>query len=162
MTATNWIQALSAVAVAVLTFLLWRITKRYTAANERMAGALERDLRGRYRPFVDVSDDVVWRDRWKYSVETWLSNKGLSPLRISRIAVTCGTNVLYQEQDVILAVGETRQRSVPFSLHDIAFQKFTEGQKVELEFTIEYTDPEEGAKKITRRPWLEYREQQSR
>ncbi len=158
MTVTDWIQALSAVAIACLTFFLWRITKRYTAANERMAGALERDLRERYRSFLDVEVEVVYRDRWLYSLGIKLINKGLSPLRVSRIAVACGTKVFHEERDVILAVGETKHLSVRFSLHDLAFQTFTEGEKVELEFSVEYTDPEEGPKKITRYPWLEYRE----
>lgn len=53
MSLTDWIQAFSTAAVAVLTVVLCRLTTRYAAANERMAHALERDLRERYRAWLD-------------------------------------------------------------------------------------------------------------
>jgi hypothetical protein len=157
-TITDWIQAISAAAIVILTVMIWWITRRTATANERMAAALDQEHRERYAPYLDVDATVVHRDSWVYSVEVSLANKGLSPLRIARVAVACGTRVFHEERDLILAVGETKGHSVRFNLHDLAYQTITEGAKVELELTVEYSDPVAGAKKVTRKPWLEYRE----
>lgn len=158
MTLANWIQALSAAAIAVLTGVLVWLTRKYATANERMARSLERDFTERYRPYADLECEVVFRDSWVYSLEIRLANKGLSPLRIDRLLVRCGTMVFHEERALTLAVGETRALSVRFSLHDLALQTIHEGDKVELELSVEYRDLDNVTQRIVRYPWLEYRE----
>ena len=49
---TNWIQALSALAVAVLTFKLMGVTRRYTDETKRMADVMVQEFEYRFSPLL--------------------------------------------------------------------------------------------------------------
>src|SRR6266851_8243580 len=105
MSLTDWIQALSAVAIVFLTGALVYLTRQYANANDRMARALERDFTERYRPSPELDCHIVHRDEWLYSLESVLSNKGLAPLRFDTVRVTHGHRELSRLDNVILAAG---------------------------------------------------------
>ncbi len=155
---TDWIQAISAVAIALLTLVLAWLTKKYADANVRMAQAIERDFAERYRPSPEVDCDVQHRDDWIYSVEAAVLNKGMSPLRVDAVVVAIGQKELYRQDNMILSPGEARGlASVRFSLHDLALEHLEEGHPVTVDFTVTYREVDGTVKQIVRHPMLEYR-----
>jgi hypothetical protein len=156
MNITQWIQAVSAFAIMVLTFVLVWLTRQYANANRSMAQSLERDFSERYRPRPELETEVVEKQSRVYSLEIRVANKGLAPLHLDRMYVGCGDKVLLDQRSLTLGVGETRPVTVPLPLSDLMAETIAVGTTVPLVAEIEYRDLDNVTQRITRRPWAEY------
>jgi len=156
---TDWIQALSAVAIVLLTAVLAYLTRKYADANVRMARAIERDFTERNRPSPELDYRIEHRDNWLYSLEVTLFNRGLSPLRLDNVRVTHGQREMLRHENLILSPGEVRGLpSLRFSLHDLAADRLEEGRPITLDLVVSYRELDGSVQQIVKQPWVEYRE----
>lgn len=89
MTVTDWVQAISALAIAVLTAFLYKITVNYAKATKRMADVMTREFELRVSPLLDIQGGGGTSRGWISAVRhVSLRNIGSYSLTVERIAFT--------------------------------------------------------------------------
>lgn len=89
MNISDWIQALSAVAIAFLTWFLYRITVNYANATKQMANIMSREFELRVSPLLDIRGGGGISRGWTNAVrQVTLRNIGSYGMSIEKIAFT--------------------------------------------------------------------------
>jgi len=137
---TDWIQASGAIATLVVTVLLAYLTRKSVAAAATMTEVAARDFRERHRVWLDMTVKTEFRAEWTYVLDIALENKGLTPLRVDRLAVVAGPETLHERVALVFRPGEERHETVRVNVHELAWLHVKEGERVPLKVRVEYRD----------------------
>ncbi len=85
MTTTDWIQALSAVAIVILTGALVWVTLKYVNHTKRMANIMAQEFETKIRPLLEIENVHSDHREGGYLIKFYLSNYGVLPIKLDRL-----------------------------------------------------------------------------
>jgi hypothetical protein len=155
----NWSDptTLTNLGLAVATFALVVVTLIYTRATRKMADVMRADYVARNSPVLDVIHEFLHNPRGEMftcAATFTLVNRGLVPIRVEEAIVRLGDNIMSEQRELILGIGERHPIQLRLRAADFAVEVF-ERRPAELVVEVRYVDLEGRTltKRVPLHPW---------